>query len=302
MLNPTWLDTFIGLVETGSFTRTAEQRFMTQPGVSQHLKKLEDACYCTLVVRLGKGIQLTEQGKRVYDYAKSQQGREQDFITSLKFDNPFEGECVVACSGAIAQRIYPALVALLVKHSKLNIHVEVAPRQTILTGIANNEVSLGVVTNHPNSDDFHCTYLGEETLGLILPKKLSTTHQDYREKGRIDKLIDELGLIDHPDAMYYLKRYIKDCGDTTLKTINPNRIKHVGYINQLSQILLPVSEGLGFTVLPTSTLQFTHLNEQLTIHSSNCTVTEPLYSVQRQHHVLPARYGEIQKVVQELLA
>ena len=302
MLNPTWLDTFIGLVETGSFTRTAEQRFMTQPGVSQHLKKLEDACHCTLVVRLGKGIQLTEQGKRVYDYAKSQQDREQDFITSLKFDNPFEGECVVACSGALAQRIYPALVALQVKHSKLNIHVEVAPRQTILTGIANNEVSLGVVTNQPNNNDLYCSYLGEETLGLILPKKLSATHQDYRDKGHIDMLIDELGLIDHPDAMYYLKRYIKDCGDERLNTINPNKVKRVGYINQLSQILLPVSKGLGFTVLPTSTLESTYLDNQLDVLSSNHAVTEPLYCVPLQHHALPARYGEVQKVIHKLFA
>ncbi|MCP3702145.1 MAG: LysR family transcriptional regulator, partial [Alteromonas sp.] len=136
MINPTWLDTFITLVETGNFTRTAEQRFMTQPGVSQDLKKLEEACQCELVIRLGKGIQLTEQGQRVYHYAKEQQEKEQDFIASLKFDAPFEGKCIVACSGAIAQRIYPALLALQKQHSALNIHVEVAPRLTILSGIA----------------------------------------------------------------------------------------------------------------------------------------------------------------------
>ena len=91
MLNPIWLDTFITLADSGSFTRTAEVRFMTQPGVSQHVKRLEEACGCDLVVRLGKGIQLTEQGQRVLAYAKSQQEKELAFITSLKFDVPFEG-------------------------------------------------------------------------------------------------------------------------------------------------------------------------------------------------------------------
>ena len=172
MINPIWLDTFITLVETGNFTRTAEQRFMTQPGVSQHLKKLEEACQCELVIRLGKGIQLTEQGQRVYHYAKEQQEKEQDFIASLKFDAPFEGKCVVACSGAIAQRIYPALLALQKQHSALNVHVEVAPRRTILSGIANNTLELGIVTNQPESEDIHSEYLGEEALGLILPRSL----------------------------------------------------------------------------------------------------------------------------------
>lgn len=31
MLNPKWLETFSTLVETGSFTRTAERLYMTQP-------------------------------------------------------------------------------------------------------------------------------------------------------------------------------------------------------------------------------------------------------------------------------
>jgi len=145
---------------------------MTQPGVSQHLKKLEEACQCELVVRLGKGIQLTEQGQRVYHYAKEQREKEQDFIASLKFDAPFEGKCVVACSGAIAQRIYPALLALQKQHSALHIHVEGAPRRTILSGIANNTLELGIVTHQHEREDIQSEYLGEEELRLILHRSL----------------------------------------------------------------------------------------------------------------------------------
>ena len=43
MLNPVWLKTFVTLIETGHFTKTAEKLFMTQPGVSQHIAKLEQA-------------------------------------------------------------------------------------------------------------------------------------------------------------------------------------------------------------------------------------------------------------------
>ncbi|MGL5799515.1 MAG: helix-turn-helix domain-containing protein, partial [Plesiomonas sp.] len=37
MINPIWLKTFISLVDTGNFSRTAEKLNMTQPGVSQHI-------------------------------------------------------------------------------------------------------------------------------------------------------------------------------------------------------------------------------------------------------------------------
>ncbi|MRY60822.1 LysR family transcriptional regulator, partial [Parabacteroides distasonis] len=43
MINPLWLNTFKTLVEVGHFTQTAEKLYMTQPGVSQHIKKLEQA-------------------------------------------------------------------------------------------------------------------------------------------------------------------------------------------------------------------------------------------------------------------
>lgn len=331
MINPTWLDTFITLVETGNFTRTAEQRFMTQPGVSQHLKKLEEACQCELVIRLGKGIQLTEQGQRVYHYAKEQQEKEQDFIASLKFDAPFEGKCVVACSGAIAQRIYPALLALQKQHSALNIHVEVAPRRTILSGIANNTLELGIVTNQPESEDIHSEYLGEEALGLILPRSLpdalaaqvlglsenaqgiisgsvakvasvSGKAKSKTDGGRTLKaVIKHLGLINHPDAMHYLQRYFNDCGEAELANINPNKLPHTGYINQLSQILLPVSEGLGYTVLPTSTLDFVSFADKLTVYKAKNEVTEPLYSVQTPHSALPARYQVVKQAITQVL-
>lgn len=329
MINPVWLDTFITLVETGNFTRTAEQRFMTQPGVSQHLKKLEEACNCELVIRLGKGIQLTEQGQRVYRYAKEQQDHEQAFIASLKFDAPYEGKCVVACSGAIAQRIYPALIGLQKQHSALNIHVEVAPRRTILTNIANNTLELGIVTNMPGNENIQSEYLGEETLGLILPSALSeavsmqtltllnrvehssagldslplnteTLITGY--KSAIKDIITTLGLINHPDAMHYLQRYFNDCGEAELASINPNKLSQGGYINQLSQILLPVSEGLGFTVLPTSTLNFVSFAHKLTVYQAKNEVTEPLYSVQPPHTALPARYEVVKEVIRNVLA
>ncbi len=297
MINPIWLDTFITLVETGNFTRTAEQRFMTQPGVSQHLKKLEEVCQCELVVRLGKGIQLTEQGQRVYHYAKNQQAKEQDFIASLKFDAPYEGKCIVACSGAIAQRIYPALLALQTQHSALNIHIEVAPRRTILSGIANNTLELGIVTNQPESEDIHSEYLGEEALGLILPRSLP----DTVDAATLKDVINHLGLINHPDAMHYLQRYFNDCGEPELAKVNPNKLPHAGYINQLSQILLPVSEGLGYTVLPTSTLDFVSFANKLTVYKAKNEVTEPLYSVQTPHSALPARYQAVKKAIAQVL-
>ena len=69
MFNAQYFRTFITLVETGSFTRTARRLEMTQPGVSQHIRKLESYLGKTLLERRGRSFTLTESGRRAYDYA-----------------------------------------------------------------------------------------------------------------------------------------------------------------------------------------------------------------------------------------
>ena len=63
MLNATWLETFVTLTEIGHFTRAAEKLNMTQPGVSQHLRKLEEQVGQSLIAQEGKSFTLTPAGE-----------------------------------------------------------------------------------------------------------------------------------------------------------------------------------------------------------------------------------------------
>lgn len=56
MLNPTWLNTLVTLVDMGHFKKTAKKLFLTQPGVSQHISKLEKACGHSLIRREKKEL------------------------------------------------------------------------------------------------------------------------------------------------------------------------------------------------------------------------------------------------------
>ena len=84
--------------------------------------------------------------------------------------------------------------------------------------------------------------------------------------------------------------------------LDPSRLPQRGYINQLSQILLPVSKGLGFTVLPIKVLDsFADAANSLTIYPARHDVTEPLYFVKTPHRSLPLRYQKIQSLIVEAL-
>lgn len=63
------LQHFVVCAELCSFSKVADQLYMTQPNVSKVIKSLEEELGFELFVRQKRGIQLTEKGTRIYEYA-----------------------------------------------------------------------------------------------------------------------------------------------------------------------------------------------------------------------------------------
>lgn len=297
MLNPTWLKTFTTLIDTGHFTKTADKLFMTQPGVTQHIKKLEEACGYLLIKRDKKSFSITEQGSAVYDYAKRLEKSEQQLLASLGEDDPYGGTVSLSCSGSMALMLYPVLLELQSHYSKLIPQVEAAPEHKILTDILDDRADLGIVTRVPNDARFHSEKLGHEPLCLMLPAKHPATKQPLS----VDTL-KQLGFIRHPDAAHYFALYFSQFDDPDLASLAMNDVPMTGYVNQLAQILLPVSKGLGFTILPKSTLEsFTH-REQVTVYPLPSSITESLYLLSKKNRDWPARFKTVKETIEHSIA
>ena len=58
---------FVEVVRQQSFTRAAEKLFVTQPTISKMLKNLEDELNCTLLLRDGRKLLLTDTGRVVFE-------------------------------------------------------------------------------------------------------------------------------------------------------------------------------------------------------------------------------------------
>ena len=63
------LQYFVACAQTGSFSDAAKILYSTQPSVSKVIKYLEDNLGIQLFERLPRGIRLTVQGQKVYQYA-----------------------------------------------------------------------------------------------------------------------------------------------------------------------------------------------------------------------------------------
>ena len=65
------LESFAAVVRLGSFTRAAEELYISQPTVSTHIRTLEEELNTRLILRTTKSIEVTAAGKKVYDDAVS---------------------------------------------------------------------------------------------------------------------------------------------------------------------------------------------------------------------------------------
>ena len=65
------LQVFEAIVRLGSFTRAAEELFLTQPTVSMQIRKLTDAIGLPLFEHVGRNVEPTEAGLELYDACRS---------------------------------------------------------------------------------------------------------------------------------------------------------------------------------------------------------------------------------------
>lgn len=61
---------FLAVAECKSFSKAAVQLYISQPAVSITIKKLEDSLNTTLFIRKSKGVDLTENGRKLYEDTK----------------------------------------------------------------------------------------------------------------------------------------------------------------------------------------------------------------------------------------
>lgn len=285
MINPVFLRTFMHLVKTNHFTRTAEQLHMTQPGVSQHIKKLEEHLGTALLHRYGKSFELTRAGELLYQHGIQQAEAESELQQKLAGDDPHTGECRLACSGSMAMQLYPNLLALQKQFDGLTFSVEAAPKTSIIERIKTNQTDFGIVTQSVNDPLLDSEFLGKDTLCLVVP-------QDAKSSWRS---LQQLGFINHPDGHHYASRVLETNFSDDFNGMS--QIPESGYINQLGQILLPVAKGLGFTVIPQSSLDAFPFPEKLQSAKLPVPVEDEVFLITKKHRPLPKRY----QLIRELL-
>jgi len=157
------LRAFHHVATTGGFSRAAEALRLTQPAVSDQVRKLEEDYDVLLFSRARKQITLTPEGEQLLQ------------ITRRMFDNEREAhdllsERLAFRSGNLriiadsAHHLTRLLTRFRQKYPSVRIYVQAGNTETVVQALQRYEADIGVLGELPDSSDFEIVELGRSPI------------------------------------------------------------------------------------------------------------------------------------------
>jgi DNA-binding transcriptional LysR family regulator len=194
MINLNQLRIFQAVTETRSFTRAAEVVHLTQPGISKHIKQMEEYYGVPLFDRLGKKVALTQAGEVLLEATReimaSITAAEQR-IEDLK--NLHGGRLILAASFPIGIYFLPAILAAFRKqYPAVDVSLDISLGERIVARTLANKLDLGLISHEEHDPRLTCQQFLTDELVAIVP-----SNHRWASKKRIkpQELLDETFIV-----------------------------------------------------------------------------------------------------------
>jgi LysR family transcriptional regulator, transcriptional activator of the cysJI operon len=180
MIDEFKLKLFYKAATLGSFSKAAEELFISQPAVTKQIKLLETECGIKLFDRKNNNISLTPGGKIFLDHAVvilSQYGRLKNDLSLLS--EQLSGELIIGASTTIAQYVLPPQLAQFQRaNSSIKITLLNENTETIENLLQKGKINLGIIEGLPKSKKLKYSLFMKDELVLLAHKSSSYSRMD----------------------------------------------------------------------------------------------------------------------------
>ena len=163
------LQVFHAVARQLSFTKAAEQLFMTQPAVTFQVKQLEEHFNARLFERSHGRIALTPAGDLVLDFAERILGLSAELDKRVaELTGAISGPLLLGCSMTIAEFILPRVLGeFKARHPQVQAHMTVANSETIENRVADHTIDLGLIESPSHLPGLHTEACCDDELVMI---------------------------------------------------------------------------------------------------------------------------------------
>ncbi len=237
------LRSFVVVAEVGSYVKASDVLSIPQPTLSRQVRALEVELRASLFHRHGRGVRLTDKGKKFIEYARSVLHTVDAAVLSVRDDDAvFMGHLIIGLTPGIGRLLIPALARRL--RAQL-------PRATIsltegLSGALYEQALLGqldfaVLLNPASSPQLTIEPLATEQLYLVAP-------HDW-EESKTELTLEELSRL--PLIMPHSNQWTRPALETAAarQGLRPTIALEVDATFSALEL---VAEGFGYSIVPGS--------------------------------------------------
>jgi DNA-binding transcriptional LysR family regulator len=144
--DPDLLQTFIAIVENGSFTSAAKRIHRTQTAVSMQMSRLEEMMECRFFARIGWVVKLTNEGEVFYDHARRILSFYGEALAAFE-SSSLKGEVSVGLPDDFSTSILPSILSRFSRlHPKVHFHIHCEPSRRLIGQVSDGSVDVALVT------------------------------------------------------------------------------------------------------------------------------------------------------------
>ncbi|MFT3954550.1 MAG: LysR family transcriptional regulator [Piscinibacter sp.] len=245
-MNLVQLRYFVRVAEMGSFSKAAIELDVAQPALSRQVRLLETDLRVTLLQRTGRGVLLTEAGKRLYEHAIGilqlvAHARED---LSANRDEA-TGRIVIGLPPSMGRMLTLPLVDAFREHlPKARLAIVEGLSAHIVEWISTGRVDLGLIHNPDANPAIETLHVLDEPLCLVSAAKGTTRKQPPLPLAELIKL--PLVLPEHSHAIRKLLE--------TQAALSGLKLNIAYEVSSVSAILELVRSGHGHAVLAPSAI------------------------------------------------
>lgn len=143
---------FYEVAKAGNISKAAKELYISQPAISKSVGKLEDSLKVTLFTRNSRGVQLTEEGRLLYDYTKTAfdaLGRGEQELRRMK-DFPM-GHLRIGVSNTLCKYILlPYLKGFIEQYPHIKITLQSQSTTHTVSMLERQHLDLGLIAKPSN--------------------------------------------------------------------------------------------------------------------------------------------------------
>lgn len=235
------LEIFKKVAEEKSFSKAAEDLFLSQPAVSSHIRNLENEFGTKLIYRSSKHVDLTPAGEIFYEQACkiiNQYKEAKEKINQIQ--SVVSGNLRIGASFTVGEYILPELVSqTATRYPNLDITVTIANTEEIAQGLRQNRLDVALVEGKISGKEFILEPFMVDELVLIAPPGHPLTK------------IQSVSAKDLEDLVWILREAgsgTREFSDHFIHTLNI-RLRHSYVFSSNTGVKAAVTSGLGIALV-----------------------------------------------------